>query len=389
MSDRKSGLPVTRRQLLSASGAVAAATLLPAGANAAAGLDPVIREQMARAYIPGLAVGVARDGRVTFARGYGHADLARRRLVTRDTMFHIASITKTVTGLAVMRLVEDGLIRLDDPVAPHLDFTIAGGDWAATITFRHLLMHMSGISDEVYYQVDFRTLGTDSQMPLERLLRDYLAPGGRYTGTGNVRQVPGMGWDYSNIGFALLGYLVGRIAGEDMRAFTRARLFAPLCLRHIAWSIADTPERLRATPYELVDGTPRPVAPVGFPDWPAGMIRASIHDLTLLVSATANAGKTQETRLLNAANTAEMLAMHRPAGLPGWLTGQGLAWQQSMLDGSPRANHWGGDPGVFTMAYVDPDRRAAVVILSNLSDTQQSRSALKVIAAHALQTAPR
>jgi CubicO group peptidase (beta-lactamase class C family) len=272
-------------------------------------------------------------------------------------------------------------------VAPHLDFAIAGTH-AGAITFRHLLMHTSGISDEVYYEVDFRTPGHDTSMPLEALLHDYLAPGGQYTGAGNVRQEPGTRWDYSNIGYALLGYLAGRIAGEDMRAFTGERLFQPLGLRHIAWTIADTPARLRATPYDLVDDALRPVQPVGFPDWPAGMIRASVSDLTLLVAAAANGGAARRERLLSPASNAEMLSMRQPAGLANWLTGQGLGWQQSLLDGVPRINHWGGDPGVFTMAYLEPDRRAGVVLLSNLSGTPQSRDALKAIAVQALHSVP-
>lgn len=379
------GGSATRRDLLGGAAAGLALSILSSGARAAGDLDDLVREQMAAARIPGLALGIACEGKVRFARGYGFADIAQRRPVTTRTMFHIASITKTITAAAVMLLAEHGRIALDEPVAPHLDFAIAGRH-AAAITFRHLLMHTSGISDAVYYQTDFRTPGTDAATTLEVLLRSYLARGGRYTGPGNVAQVPGTHWDYSNVGYGLLGHLAGRIAGKDMRDFTRERLFRPLGLRHIAWTIADTPARLRATPYDLVDGALRPVQPVGFPDWPTGMIRASVNDLTLLVAAAANGGTANGTRLLGAASNAEMLAMRKPPGLADWLTGQGLGWQQSVLDGVPRANHWGGDPGVFTMAYLDPDRRVGVVLLSNLSVTPQSRDALKVIAARALNS---
>jgi hypothetical protein len=82
-----------------------------------------------------------------------------------------------------------------------------------------------------------------------------------------------------------------------------------------------------------------------------------------------------------------MLDMRRPPGLPAWLTGQGLAWQQSPLAGVPLANHWGGDPGVFTMAYADPARRTGAAVLSNLSATPRSREALTSIAAAAMAAA--
>lgn len=127
-----------------------------------------------------------------------------------------------------------------------------------------------------------------------------------------MKWVPGTHWDYSNIGYALLGHLAGRIAGKDLRVFTREHLFEPLGLEHIAWTLADTPARLRATPYDLTNGVLVPVEPVGFPDWPAGMIRASVGDLTRLVSTVANGGAAQATRLLSATGVSEMLMAGRP-----------------------------------------------------------------------------
>ncbi|MDQ8757120.1 serine hydrolase domain-containing protein [Sphingosinicella sp. LHD-64] len=373
----------SRRGFLGGAAAGLASALLPSSVRATLRFDSFVAAQMMAAHIPGLALGIARDGAVSFTRAYGYADLGRRQPATTDTMFHIASVTKVITAQAVMLLVDAGRIALDDPIAPHLDFAILG-EAAAAITFRHLLMHMSGISDAHYYEIDFRQRGADASMEIGTLLRGYLAPGGRYARGGNLTQTPGARWDYSNIGYALLGYLVGRIAGQDMRDLTRERLFRPLGLGHIAWTIAETPARLRATPYDLVGGAVAPVEPVGFPDWPAGMIRASIDDLTLLMAAAANGGVARSERLSSEAVAAEMLRMQKPPGLPDWLTGHGLGWQQSLLDGVPRINHWGGDPGVFTMAYLDPARRIAIVILSNLSVTPESRTALKAIAARML-----
>lgn len=214
-----------------------------------------------------------------------------------------------------------------------------------------------------------------------------MAEGGRYAGSGNLKARPGAAWDCSNIGYALLGHLGSRLAGRDLRAGISADLFRPLGLRHTAWSIADTPADRRVTPYEAGEHGIAPVDPVGFPDWPAGMMRASIGDLTRLVAIAANGGVAEGRRFAGAESVATMLEMHRPAGLPAWLTGQGLGWQQAALDGVPRANHWGGDPGVFAMAYLDLAQHTGVVVLSNLSATAESRTAMKAIAAHALRPA--
>lgn len=373
----------SRRGALIGGSALTATAMLARPASAANRLDSIVAEQMAKASIPGLALGITRNGKVITTRVYGVSDIAHRRPVTRQSMFHIASITKTVTALAVMRLVDQRRIALDDAIAPYLDFTIHG-DGASGITFRHLLTHVSGISDARYYEIDFRESGRDAQLPLGELLKAYLAKGGRYAGNGNMKSVPGTAWDYCNIGYGLLGYIGSRIAGRDLRQEIRDEIFRPMGLRRISWTIADTPVALRVTPYDIADGKVTMIEPVGFPDWPAGMMRASIDDLTRLVAVAANGGVSEGRRIVSAEAVSTMLKMQRPAGLPDWLTGQGLAWQQSALGGVPLANHWGGDPGVFTMAYVDPARRMGVTLLSNLSTTEESRDAMKTIAAEAM-----
>lgn len=280
--------PSMDRRALLAGGLAMAATPAMAGS-----LDAFVTAQMQAAGIPGLAVGYAKDGEVRIARGYGFADLARRRRVTSGTMFHIASITKTITATAIVQLAEAGKLDLDAPVAPHLDFPLANPHHpSAPITARQLLTHTSSLSDARYYEIDFRVRGRDATQPLGDLLRGYLVPGGATWSADGCfsAAAPGAAWDYCNIGYALLGHLAGRIGGEDMRAQTARTIFAPLGMKHTSWTLAGTPEALRATPYDLIDGVVTAIAPVGFPDWPVGMIRASISDLTAFAAASANGG---------------------------------------------------------------------------------------------------
>lgn len=375
------------RRLILAGGLVAA---LPGYAFSVApgdALGAFIEAERVKAGIPGLAVGFARDGKVRLARGYGLADIALKRPVTADTMFHAASLTKTVTATAVARLAEQGRLNLDDPVAPTLDFPLASPRFPQSpITCRQLLTHTSGISDAKYYEVDFRSRGADSALSLRDFLTGYLVPGGAHWSAEACfsDKAPGAAWDYSNVGYALLGYLAGRIGGRDMREQTRRQMFAPLGMRHTSWTIAETPARLRATGYDPVDGTLVPLEPLGAPDWPGSMLRCSITDFTRFAAAAANGGSAGGARLLGEDAAAGMLAMRAPTGLPDWLTGQGLGWMESKLDGVARPNHWGGDPGVFTAAYLDPARRSAAVVLTNTTVTAEARTAVKAITARLL-----
>lgn len=380
-----------RRRLM---GAGLAALALPAMGKNRSGhaatpdaFDTFVAEQMRLANIPGLAVGLARGGTVRLVQGYGYADIEKRRPVTVDTLFHIASITKTVTAAAIMQLADDGRLTLDEPVARHLDFPLNNPNHpTAPITFRELLTHTSSLSDAKYYEIDFRVRGQDATLSLSDFLKNYLVPTGSVYSSDKCfsKAMPGSTWDYSNVGYALLGYLASRIAAKDMRQQTRERIFAPLGMHDTHWRLSDTPKRRSATPYDVIDGVLKPLEPVGFPDWPVGMLRSSVADFTRFVAASANGGAAQGVRILRSETMAQMLDMQTPIGLPDWLTGQGLGWMASRLNGAVKPNHWGGDPGVFTAVYLDPASQAGVVLFSNASASSQSKSAIRNIASRLL-----
>ena len=379
-------LQLARRTMLARGLAVLAAPLVvPLGARAdeASDFDAFVNAEMLRAGIPGLALGYAREGRVQLTRGYGVADLVSRRPVTVNTVFPLASVTKPVTATVVMQLVEQGRLGLDDAVGPYLGFPLANPHHPdAPITVRQLLTHTSSLSDAKYYEIDFRTPGKDASLSLDALLEAYLAPDGACYDAEKCFSTasPGARWDYCNIGIALLGHLVERISGQDLRVLARATLFAPLGMSSAAWTIADTPQAVAVTNYDIVDGRPSKVKPMGFPDYPVGTLRASAADLIRFVAASANGGEAAGVRILGEDAMAQMLTAVRPQGLASWLSGQGLGWQRSLVDGVQLFNHAGGDPGVFTFAFVDPATRSGLVVLTNVTTTSESMKAVKAIA---------
>ena len=371
-----------RREFIGAGiGVVAVPAILPAASPTA--LDAFVAEQMAAGGVPGCAIGLAVRGRTIVAKGYGFADVAARRPVTTASMFHIASVTKTVTATAIMRLAELGRLTIDDPVELHLDFPVRNPAYPnASITIRHLLMHISGISDETYYRVDFRTSGRDSPLTLYDMMKAYLVPGGRYYDTmgSYSAHAPGATWAYCNIGYGLLGLIGSRAAGQDLRRFIDLSLLAPIGVRDTCWTIAGMPPGRSVTPYDPTDTGLVPVAAVGSPDWGSSMLRASIRGFMPYVAASANGGAGDRGRMIGVESEAAMLNMATPADLPGWLDGQGLGWQSSKLGGVARPNHWGGDPGVFTAVYLDPASRVGVAVFTNATVTDRARTMLKTIA---------
>ncbi|MEP7245751.1 MAG: serine hydrolase [Gammaproteobacteria bacterium] len=134
----------------------------------------------------------------------------------------------------------------------------------------------------------------------------------------------------------------------------------------------------------VVDGAPVAVEPVGFPDAGAGMIRTSIQDFMRFIATCANGGSAHHTRILQADTMSQMIEMKTPASLPEWLTGQGLGWMASKLEGVPTPEHFGGDPGVFTAVYAEPATRSGVAVFTNTSATAASKAAVKAIASRLL-----
>jgi CubicO group peptidase (beta-lactamase class C family) len=187
-----------------------------------------VGDGLATTSTPGMSIAIVRGGRTVFSQGYGYADVEAARRVSADTVFQIASVSKTITATAMMMLWQDGRFKLDDPIAPLLDFPLTHPKFPdVPVTFRHLFTHTSGISDEVYGDLDFTGQTPPS---LRDFLAGYLASGGRWYSADKCWSgaKPGAVWSYSNVAVALLGYLAGRIGPDRLDAVTQKRIFAPL-----------------------------------------------------------------------------------------------------------------------------------------------------------------
>lgn len=174
-------------------------------------VDEFIKAEMARQRIPGLALAVVRNGEALIAKGYGLANLEHQVAVKPETIFQSGSIGKQFTAMAVMLLVEDGKLSLDDKISKHLAGT---PDVWKEITVRHLLTHTAGTTD--YPQgFDFRKDHTEDEL----LKQAMAAP---------LAFQPGEKWSYSNLGYVVLGILISKVSGKFYGDFLKERVFAPL-----------------------------------------------------------------------------------------------------------------------------------------------------------------
>jgi CubicO group peptidase (beta-lactamase class C family) len=194
---------------------------------------------------PGCAVGVSRDGRLAFAKGYGSADLEHDTPITPSTPFYIASVSKQFTAMSIVLLAQDGRLTLDDSVRQWVPEVPSFG---SPITIRQLLYHTSGLRD---YFTLLALSGWPSDGPLTE--RQFLELISRQK---NLNFAPGEEFLYSNTGYALLAVVVQRVSGKSLRDYAAEHIFKPLGMTHTEFR--DDHHRLiahRAIGYQPADGS--------------------------------------------------------------------------------------------------------------------------------------
>lgn len=295
----------------------------------------------AEANIPAMGLGVIDDGEVVFLGGFGEVD---GRAATEHDRFRAASISKLLTGQAVMQLVQAGKLRLDDDVGRWLPALSDRG-----LTIRHLLSHRSGLRDLVF------PLETDDPARQEGYLKLLAAlPAGK----------PGAAYAYTDADFNVLGLVVAQVSGEPFEAYVQGRILDPVGLPDSAMFPAPAARAGMAQPFlnkpAVRPATPRPFD-IAFA--PSEGLVTSAADLTRWTLATLM----QDRRLLRRDAHAAMLATQGQAGGPGRRIG--LAWMlREPEPGRPIAEHAGSVRGYNALVLTYPRQKRAVVILTNADD---------------------
>jgi CubicO group peptidase (beta-lactamase class C family) len=320
-------------------------------------VDIYIRAEMQKRPIPGVAVAVIRDGRVRKLAAYGTSSLEFRTAVTPETLFNVASVSKTFTGVAIMRLVEDRALTLDDPIGRHL--TELPTSWRI-VTVRQLLNHTSGLP----------VIDADSYST--RALAQTVPSALRLLGSRPMESTPGTKWSYNGTNYMLLGMLIETLSGRSFAEFCRTRLFEPLGLRTPVFGDFRSVVVNRATVYtrfrfdtnppqrldhsEVLDYEMPPFS------YPAAGLNISIQDFAAWMIAL------EQGRIISRRGLEELWEPARFSdgtvfqGSSATLKGYGLGW---VLD--PRSIHptVGGTGGLRCAFAIYPKDNLSVVVLTN------------------------
>jgi len=317
-------------------------------------IDTAVLRQMKDQKIPGLSIAIVRNGAVIKASGYGLANLEVNAPVKAETIFAAGSITKQFVASAIMLLVEQGKLALDDSIARY--FPEAPVSWKS-VTIRHLLTHTSGAPDvggntpETLWTkgiVDYHREYTEDE-----LARLYFAQ--------PLEFEPGSKWSYSNTGYELLGFLIHRVTGTYYGDFLREHFFTPFAMTTTSIISLTNIVLNRASGYEWVDGRWKNLRL-----WQSestlstaeGSLLMSVLDLAKW-DAALNAGRVLKRASLDAMWTP--VPLDDGSAYPG-----GMGWFIANAHGHRVVFHTGGGFGFASVISRYLDDRLTIIVMANI-----------------------
>jgi CubicO group peptidase (beta-lactamase class C family) len=328
-------------------------------ASTPARIDSVVTALFSLDAAPGMSVVVVRDTDPIYMKGFGYADLESRRPVTPQTVFYVASTTKSFTGLAAALLDRQGKISLDAPLSRYLPgLTLQSPLNPDSISIRSLLTHTHGISDgPVTHRLAY-TGEYGGNAHLARLLAEHAA-----ARTGRA-------FRYGNIGYNVAAIAIDSTLGESWKQWLDRLLFTPLGMRSTTAYVSRIPQERLAMPYRI--------EPTGFARIPYGKADANMQsagglvttaeDMARWLEVHINGGRLDGRQVLPEDAVAEAHRVLATAqGSQRGLTtlGYGLGWNVVLMEGDTLLTHGGGFPGFTTHMSLMPQHRIGVVVMIN------------------------
>ena len=324
-------------------------------------------DEMQAEHFPGVATVIVKNGEIVWLQCYGFADIENGITVTDSTQFLLASMSKLFTGTATMQLKEDGMLQLNNDINEYLPWPLNHPTQSTTpMTIQQLMTHTSSIKDNWSAMSNYYGY-PDPTISLEACMQDYFTVTGQnYNANQNFLSAPpGTVFNYSNMATALNGYITEIVSSMPFDDYCDEHIFEPLCMEKTAWHMADLDSNEVARPYSYSNGNFIANPHYGFADYPDGQLRSSITDLANYMIAFLNGGSLGSNAILSPSSVSEMWTQQ----IPSIESKQGLNWYKELLYHSGGETllwgHNGGELGVSTDMYVDPESNIGLCVLSN------------------------
>jgi len=319
---------------------------------ALAALAPRLDAEREQRGVAGMSVGVVYDQTLIWSRGFGSSNVETQEPATPDTLYRVGSITKLFTDTMLMQLRDAGKLNLDDPVANYLpDFPVSDPYSSPGPTFRQLASHTSGLPREAPINY-WRT----REFPTEPELLESL----QHT---ELLSAPGTVYRYSNLGVAIEGMALERVAGEPYERYVEERILSPLGMTASGFELTDA---VRA---RLASGTPAASTPEGadrLPDFgaltPAAGLYTSVDDIARFMALQFRDGNADTSPVLDGPSLQEMHSAASRGKAPGDFA---LGWELGNIGGSSTIGHPGVVYGFTTQITLAPAAKLGVAVFTN------------------------
>jgi CubicO group peptidase (beta-lactamase class C family) len=333
-----------------------------------AAFDKYVAKAAADWRVPALAIAVVKDDSVVFAKGYGVLQKGTSQPANEHTRFAIGSTTKAMTAASIAMLVDEGKLRLDDPVTKYIPELQLSDPWVTReLTIRDLLTHRSGLPGvDLFWASGWKY----SQADMIRGLR-YIKP------TASFRSE----WQYHNVLYALNGVIIERVSGMPWEQFVKKRIFEPLGMNEtepLVSMIMGKPNV--AVPHALINDSVA-VVPVRSTDpvASAGSVWSSVSDMAKWVRFVIDSGRVGNKRLIQQKTFAELVTPQIQAPMQEYPALQlakpdyfsyGLGWFIQDYRGQQVWMHTGSINGLCAIIGIEPNKRLGVYVLENLDHAE-------------------
>lgn len=333
-------------------------------------VDALIEGEQRDRKIPGVSAGIVYDQDLIWQRGYGYANLEKQIPADAQTVYRIASITKLFTATMLMKLRDEGKLSLDDPIEKYLPGFSVKSSFADARppTFRQVVAHSAGLPREGDHQ-GWR----DMNMPTAEALLESLS---RLEMAFPTMVEP----KYSNLGIAMMGYALGKIAGQEYGSYVEAHILKPLGMASSGFVRSRYGDDHYAIGYDLTaDG----FAPS--PHWdeqgfrPGGGMYSTVEDITKFIAMQFRDQSAGGNQVLGSSTIREM---HMPISvMPDFETGFGVGWGIRRVGGHKVIGHSGGLPGYTTNITLVPALKLAAIVFTNTgtNPVEISQKALELL----------
>lgn len=317
-------------------------------------IDSIVLSQKESFDVPGLAVGILRDHEVVYAKGFGVQGLDTQDPLTKQSLFHMASVSKPFVATAIMQLVEVGKLDLDERLVTYLPYFVMSDERYEAITIRQMLNHTSGIPDVEDYEWDNPQFDDEAA---ERYVKSFthdqldFAPGERY--------------DYSNAAFDILADLIAKASGMTFEAYMKKHLFDPIGMVNSTFSKPEVPTELATHPHQMDDSLQMSVQivyPYNRIHAPSSTLHSNVEDMLRWAQVNLNRGEINGTRIFST-SAYNMLTL--PQVSTRGMDSVCLSWFSGYLGEYRMLQHSGGDKGYRSYFAFLPEANMAIVMMAN------------------------